>query len=273
MIHQKIDPYLKGGLGTQSFFERRRTYSELHESEQKYLNKNYIHSGSSILDIGCACGNLGNIIVNEVESDVNYTGIDVDEKAIELGKKHNGGSGLTLISGSFPEETPKSEYDYICAFNLFEQLPDWKQFLLCLSQYSNKYINIGLAFRLTGSTVIDIDVSYGYYFDSGERVHKIVHNIYELLNFCCINEMRVKKINFHGYSIEKKQKSAGDFRAVPINEEIRGNLLLELFPREQVVNRYGATGDEEFTENVNVSVINNIRPECNIIIDGALFEF
>ena len=254
------------------FFERRTTYSDLHASEKRYLNNKYIQPETTVLDVGCACGNLGNIIVKEVEADARYTGIDVDKKAIQLGKKHHEVEGLTLIAGTFPEETPDSEYDYICVFNLFEQVPDWKQFLLCLSKYSNKYINIGLSFRLKGSTVIDIDVSYGYYFDSGERVHKVVHNIYELLNFCCINEMRVKGVNFFGYSIEGKQNKSGDFRAVPLGEEIRGNLFLELYPRGQTLRRHGAISSEESAEKQIGQTIRSRRPEYNIIIDGDPLE-
>lgn len=45
---------------------------------------------------------------------------------------------------------------------------------------------------------MDKDISYVYYLDSGERIHLIVHNIYEFFNFCCIHEMRVKKYLFTG---------------------------------------------------------------------------
>lgn len=102
---------------------------------------------------------------------------------------------------------------------------------------AKKFVNISLTFQLEGSAVIDKDRSYFYYLDTGERVHQVIHNIYEFTNFLSIHELRVKKINFYGYHT----MSPGDnFRSVPNDKKIKGNLLLELFEAgEQYPDRMG----------------------------------
>ena len=269
-MEQKIEPYLKGELSCELFSKSRNTLSELHSSEREFLKKDYISPRSSFLDVGCASGNLGNIILSEIEQKTNYTGIDVEMCGIEYGKRNFKSSNLELINGKFPDGVEGRKFDYICVFNLFEQIENWKVFLTTLSEMARKYINIGLSLRMSGNTVVDIDSSFGYYFDSGLRVHKIVHNIYQIFNFCCINEMRVRKVNFYGYNINLAHSSRSDFRAISQKEEIRGNLFLELLPFEKTLKRYGALKTDV---KHNSEIIHCTKPEFCIIINGKRITF
>ena len=41
---------------------------------------------------------------------------------------------LLMINGEFPKDIAKKVFDYICVFNLFEQIEDWKGFLFQLKE-------------------------------------------------------------------------------------------------------------------------------------------
>jgi len=253
------------------FFNQFRTkIEEFYESERYFLNNDILKPNMTILDIGCASGGLGNAITESIESRVNYLGIDVDEKAIKLGEEKF--PKLNLINQSYPEGIKDKKFDMIIVFNLFEQITNWKEFLQSLVDHSNKFINIGLTLRMSGSTVIDKDISYGYYFDSGIRVNKIIHNIYELINFCCLEEMRVKKISFYGYHIDRPASIASDFRPLPQKEQIRGNLLLELFEKGRNKKRAGGFPNTETLKKMNLELEYIFRPNIEIIIDKKPFE-
>jgi len=269
MSFNELKPYIDSNYHSSFFHDYRTKFEVFYESERHFLTKAIIKPGMTILDIGCASGGLGASIHDSVESGIQYTGIDIDEKSIELGKRDF--PGLELICGNYPEDVPKKKYDMIIVLNLFEQIAEWKGFLLSLADRCNKFINIGLVLRMTGPTIIDKDVSYGYYYDSGIRVHKIVHNIYEFVNFCCIEEMRVKKISFYGYCINRPASAAGDFRPLPQKEQIRGNVLLELYEDGKNIKRIGGFPKELVKElDLRYPVI--IRPEIEIFVDKKHIE-
>lgn len=268
-MKQNLKPYKSGRLSSKHFSTNRISFQDLHLSEQRFLTKSYIKPKSKILDIGCASGNLGFIILSNIQESADYTGVDVDKYAIKDGEKRIVNEKIELINGEFPKDIAKKVFDYICVFNLFEQIEDWKGFLFQLKECSNKYINIGLSLRMYGNTVIDIDTSYGYYFDSGKRVHKVVHNIYELINFCSLNEMKVKKISFFGYNIDGSFNSSGDYRAISLKDEIRGNLLLELYPNNVELMRQGALLNKK---NQKSKIISKTKPEVSIIINNKTVD-
>jgi SAM-dependent methyltransferase len=270
MPYNELKPYLSNAH-SHGFFHRHRTkFEDFYESERYFLTPNMVKPHMTVLDIGCASGGLGAALRTSVQPSVQYTGIDIDEKAIELGNKTF--PDINLIHGKFPEDVPDTKYDMIVALNVFEQIPDWKDFLLHTVEYCNQFVNIGLVLRVSGPTVIDKDVSYGYYYDSGIRVHKIVHNIYELINFCCLEEMGAKKISFFGYHIDRPASAAADFRPLPQREQIRGNLLLELYEPGDNPKRVGGFPSEQVVKQLNLDFSAIIRPQIQIIIDKKPFE-
>ena len=270
MPFNETEPYKNSNYSSVFFHRCRNKLEDFYESERHFLTKEVIKPGMTILDIGCASGGLGAVITNSIEPGIKYTGIDFDCRAIEFGKENF--PELQLIRGVYPEDIGESKYDIIVVFNLFEQIPDWKSFLFSLSEHSNKFINIGLTLRMSGPTIIDKDTSYGYYYDSGMRVHKIIHNIYELINYCCIEEMRLKKISFYGYHIDRPASCASDFRPLPQKEQIRGNLLLELFKEGKNIKRVGGFPNGEMLKELNLDSEVIFRPEIDIIIDKERVE-
>ena len=192
--------------------------------------------------------------------------IDPDRRCIDMGKSTF--PSFEFIHGYFPEAIEDGRlFDVVSMQALFPQIPNWKEMLLQIRKVAKRFINISLIFRLSGTTVIDKDVSYFYYLDSGERVHQVIHNIYEFLNFLCIAEMGLRKIEFFGYHTPYP---GHNFRCLPNRDQIKGNLMLHCFENEtDNPKRFG--GAIEYGE--KLPEYSFFIPEMNIIIDDRKFNF
>jgi len=256
--------YEKGEVNFRQYSTWRLELKDFFESEKYFLTKEFIKPGMSILDIGGAAGGFGNALMRSVESKIDYTCIDPDKKCINFGKSKF--PKLRFIKGYFPKDVPKKKYDLVAMLALFPQLGNWKQTLLDMASCSKRFINLSLLARLNGTTVVDKDVSYFYYLDSGERVYQVIHNLYELINFCSIHEMRAKKIIFYGYHLPK---GGVNNRCVPNREQIRGNLLIELFPpKDKYPGRFGGAPKKVFGRHG----VKTFPPSIKLILDRKPFD-
>jgi hypothetical protein len=161
-------------------------------------------------------------------------------------------------------------FDVVVVNAWFSQVTNWKDFLKLLSSYSRRYIIISINFRLEGTTVIDPDVSFFYYLDSGVRVPEITHNMYEFLNYASTHEIGAKEIHFYGYSLA--EKNSATFRPLPRSKVIQGNCLIEKFPEgENLFTRIGGFSNEasKFLPNE----MQFFKPEYHIIINDEKITF
>lgn len=251
-LNAKVFSYGGGVVSLNNFFA----------STKYFMSKKYIRDGYSFLDIGGASGIFAKAIFNEVAK-IDATIIDPNEGSVVLGQELY--PEFRFIKGFFPDNLScDDKFDVVSMQALFPQMPNWKDILLSMKKHALKYINLSLIFRLSGTTVIDKDVSYFYYLDSGVRVHQVIHNIYEFINFCCIEEMGVKRIDFYGYHTPI---TGDNFRCVPNNEQIKGNIMLELFEEsEGNFKRFGGAHKSKEGE------YRFFLPEMNIIIDDVPFN-
>lgn len=220
-------PYNKSKVNSQMYAKWRTEWGQFFKSERYFFENNlkaHLY-GMSILDIGGGAGGAGYALKQSIEPNITYTCLDVDKQAIFNGKKKF--KNLKFIEGRFPDALSEQyEYDLVMMFALFPQLPNWKNILQNMCKFSKRFVNFSCALRLSGSTLIDLDTSFFYYLDSGERVHQVIHNIYELINYLSITELGVSHIHFYGYRVLNHQPDS--FRPLPNNEIIFGNFLLEL---------------------------------------------
>lgn len=242
------------------YVTRKNSLEKLFESERFFL-KEMLFDNATVLDVGCGGGALSKAL-RELNPTIQYTGIDLDPAAIKLGKEIY--PDIMLRTGSFPDSImPNEKYDISIMFALFPHLPNWKDNLLALRKCTNKYINIEVSLRIEGPTIIDKDVSFFYYLDSGHRTLFVVHNICEIINFCCIEKMHAKSIKIYGYHL--KSPSTLHY-PLPQSQVIKANLLIELLPEDAVVRRVGGVKPGE------LDVESSFRPEINILIDGKRFD-
>ena len=231
-----------------------------------FLDNGFIQPDMTILDIGGATGNFLEMINQEICS-IKGTVLETDMDCIRWGREHY--PHIQFIHGRFPNEvwekdaTSPDKFDVVTMQSLFPHLSDWKVSIREMVRLAKQYINFSAIVRLNGATIADSDISYFYYMNTGERVSQVILNIWEIFNFLCIEEMRVKKIFFHGthnFSSNFEQKieemikeknipietvvvDVGDqmhaFRGVPFYEQVTGNFTIELFDKESNPKRMG----------------------------------
>jgi len=254
---------MDSSLNSQFYGTEDAKLGDYDRSVQYYFTKEYIHDGDSFLDVGGAGGGLAHAISSEVGA-IKATVIDADPATIDKGRASY--PKVNFVEGYFPKDLPEgSKFDIISMQGLFPYFPNWKETLLSLQKHTRRYFNISAVLRLDGTTVIDKDVSYVYYLNSGERAHQVVHNIYQFTNFLCLREMGVKRIEFYGYHTEK---GGDNFRCVPNSQQIKGNFMIEVFGEDEE-NPVRMGGAAEKTGDAGYSFF---LPEMNIIIDGEKFD-
>lgn len=159
------------------------------------MTPRYYAKGMAALDFGGATGGYGNALSQDFNANLAYTCIDVDGGAIMVGKKLY--KDFTFIHGKFPEDIPNYKiYDHVVCNAWFSQVTDWKHFLLTMSSKLRRFVSFSTNVRLDGTTVVDKDVPYFYYLDSGKRVLEVTRNLFELLNFLSIGEIQAQRILF-----------------------------------------------------------------------------
>ena len=263
MSSNKESAYTKGNMNAEIFGATERSLDKFFPSTKYFMTGNLISKGMTFLDVGGGGGDFAHAVYQEVNK-IEATIIDPDVQAIEQGKIKY--PKFEFLNDYFPsKKLTGRKYDYVSMQALFPQIPNYKEMLLALINTSRKYVNIALNFKLSGQPVIDKDLSYFYYLDSEERVFQVTHNLYLLINYLCIHEFRLKKISFFGYHTP----SMGDnFRDVPNQDQIKGNLLLEKFGEEDdyPVRMGGAS------QLVGSANYKHFRPEVDILIDNKPFQ-
>jgi SAM-dependent methyltransferase len=87
--------------------------------------------GASVLEVGCGGGILMAMLA-EQRSDLHFTGIEPFgdgfsglAELTDFLRRH----GMTIHKTGYEDFTPEHQYDFIYLVNVFEHLPDWRDFL------------------------------------------------------------------------------------------------------------------------------------------------
>ena len=205
----------------------RHTFNFL-EPSIKYPLERADLKNSSILDVGCASGDMFSSL-NEKFDEVEYLGIDIDEKCIDSATtKYPEATfeAMDFMSNSYKDES----FDTVMMWSWWYMAPNWKEILIEACRLSRKYVLFDTRLRLAGPTVIDIDLSYQYYHRSGRRNHYILHNLYTLLAFFHIDYLHIKKVTGYGYPFPGKTTA---FLPLPTSEAFLGGFCLERYPIDE----------------------------------------
>lgn len=91
---------------------------------------------SNVLDIGCGTGAGTNILAKNFKK---VYGVDISSDAIEYSKKYWKKKNISFIVGSGTDiQFPANSFDIVAAFEVFEHIKDWKQFLSELKRVTKK---------------------------------------------------------------------------------------------------------------------------------------
>ncbi|MCB1305587.1 MAG: methyltransferase domain-containing protein [Leptospiraceae bacterium] len=211
----------------------RKAEADLADSERHFLGR--VFNGSrSLLDVGCGNAFICDL-ANVANPELRYTGLDLDPHCISAGRQRF--PSAHFIEGVFPESIGNESYDCVLSFRTFYEQVDYRSFLRTLIKASEKYVLFDLRVKFDGPTIVDPELSYFYYHKTGKRVPHIVQNLFELLNFLCIEEFSLKKISIYGYH----PPFSSGFVPMKKNEMMVAACLLEKYPIGETRMVTGAT--------------------------------
>ncbi len=264
---------------------------DFEQSNSFFLEGNFIKPGDSFLDIGGATGKFINFINQEI-SPVQGTVLEIDQECIDLGMKNY--PEIHFCQMKFPDQILEGQYDIVSMQFLFPHLKDWKRSIREMVKLSKRYINFSAIVQEYGRTIDDDEVSYFYYLNTGERKAQVILNICEIVNFLCLQELRVKSIHFSGtYSLDLFTPSLVDcyekvlnreeipetmlceirnahlFRGIFPFDQINGSFTIELFDKKDNPKRMGGAGKsdrEKYLDDYKFFI-----PDISINIQGVEF--
>ncbi|TGL60412.1 class I SAM-dependent methyltransferase [Leptospira jelokensis] len=198
------------------YSKNRIQWNDFYESEKSIFIDTIKDKNSSILDLGCGCGGLG-IALQEKFGIEDYTGIDIQEDAIRLGKVMRPNANI-FVDDIFDLQTNQiksRKYDIVISLSCIDWNLNFDQTLKTawdLVKDGGIFIS---TFRLTnGPTVNDIKTSYQYInFEGkleGEIAPYVVLNVNDL--FGRISNLDPIEMKANGYwgSPSKSAKTVYD---------------------------------------------------------------
>ncbi len=243
------------------YASRKEKLENLFPSETHFL-RDFLPQCESILDVACASGAMSRVM-KEINPQVSYYGIDLDSGAIEYGSQKY--DDIKLLSGSFPQDCDQGKaYDAVSMFSYFQHISEWKEALESMSRIARRYLFTTVSIRLQGTTIADRDLSYFYYLDSNVRVPFVVHNIKEIVNFCCTEKVNAQKVSIYGYPMTKPSTV---YYPIPYREVYKAGLLVELLPPDASPQRIGGVSAGE------LNVEKAFRPEVSIVLSDREYSF
>jgi SAM-dependent methyltransferase len=169
------------------FSSNRVTWPQFYESERVIIDGLSLDARWSVLDIGCGCGGLG-LALNERYGVVNYTGVEINPSAAEIGRGMN--PRAEILCGDILQlsgvELTQKQFDAVFSLSCV----DWNvQFADMLAAAWSHVVSGGYlvaTFRLSDRRgCVDMAQSYQYInFDGareGERAAYVVVNARDLM--------------------------------------------------------------------------------------------
>jgi SAM-dependent methyltransferase len=256
-------------MGTKAYTEDRNSeqytrsagvLDEYSPSEQFGIVKG-IAPGNSVLDIGCNNGRLYNA-ANLVHGNLSYTGIDMDARALELAKEKY--PEIEVINDVYPSEKIKGkQFDVVTMYAVFQLLKGWKNVLNNLASNAKSKIVLDLAMTMDFPTIDDIDLSYIYYLDSGERVSYTILNVIQFVNYCFTENVNASSVHIMATNPATTTSLAG----LPRESLLRGVAIIEKdLSGKPIWGAQSRVANPSFMDTVDPKDFR--LPEATIDIDG-----
>ena len=258
-------------------YKNRPSIDAIEESKLTFINNQFIKPGMSILDIGGATGRFLESINRNI-CPIEGTVWDTDEDCLEYGRKQF--PHINLYHNHFPHNNGK-KYDIVMMWGLMPQMPIWKECIRTMAKLSKKYIIFPAMHTLDRASIVDNDVSYVYYLNTGVRNYQTILNFYEFVNFLCTHEIRAKRIlgmlNFG--ADEMKLGESLDYyrstithahRGTPFFKYLNAQWCVEVFSEEENPPRMGGVGQEHLSE-ISEEDYNFFMPFIQVMFRDDIF--
>jgi len=179
------------------YSQNRHEVSDLYPSEEVFLPR-VLFPGAKVLDVGCASGGFYNIM-RSFEPHIEYTGIDLSEKAVELAVERYPKARFMVTEG-FRLPFQDNEFDIVHCTSVFNNEPNYQEMLEEMYRVSNRFVLVDI--RLLKDLGSQLESVYNIQFN-GKTVEAtvpyVVNDADEVANFIMQLKPSPKALYGSGY--------------------------------------------------------------------------
>ena len=163
------------------YYENRHELSDLYPSEKVFLPR-VLFPGAKVLDVGCASGGFFNIM-RSFEPHIEYTGIDLSDKAVGLAIERYPDARFMVTTG-FRLPFQDNDFDIVHCTSVFNNEPNYQGMLEEMYRVSNRFVLVDI--RLSKDLGKQLKSVYNIQFNSKKveaTVPYVVNDADEVVNF------------------------------------------------------------------------------------------
>ena len=179
------------------YSENRHEISDLYPSETIFLPR-VLFPGAKVLDVGCASGGFFNIM-RSYEAHIEYTGVDLSERAVELAKERYPEATFIVTEG-FELVFANNTFDVVHCTSVFNNEPNYQAMLQEMYRVSNRFVLMDI--RLLKGIGRQAESVYNIQFNSKgveAKVPYVVNDADEVANFVLQLDPKPKALRGTGY--------------------------------------------------------------------------
>ncbi len=179
------------------YSENRHEISDLYPSETIFLPR-VLFPGAKVLDVGCASGGFFNIM-RSYEAHIEYTGVDLSERAVELAKERYPEATFIVTEG-FELVFANNTFDVVHCTSVFNNEPNYQAMLQEMYRVSNRFVLMDI--RLLKGIGRQAESVYNIQFNSEgveANVPYVVNDADEVANFVLQLDPKPKALRGTGY--------------------------------------------------------------------------
>ena len=179
------------------YYENRHELSDLYPSEKVFLPR-VLFPGAKVLDVGCASGGFFNIM-RSFEPHIEYTGIDLSDKAVGLATERYPDARFMVTTG-FRLPFQDNNFDIVHCTSVFNNEPNYQGMLEEMYRVSNRFVLVDI--RLSKDLGKQLQSVYNIQFNSEKveaTVPYVVNDADEVVNFILQLKPRPRALYGTGY--------------------------------------------------------------------------
>ena len=179
------------------YYENRHELSDLYPSEKVFLPR-VLFPGAKVLDVGCASGGFFNIM-RSFEPHIEYTGIDLSDKAVGLATERYPDARFMVTTG-FRLPFQDNNFDIVHCTSVFNNEPNYQEMLEEMYRVSTRFVLIDI--RLSKDLGKQLQSVYNIQFNSKKveaTVPYVVNDADEVVNFILQLKPRPRALYGTGY--------------------------------------------------------------------------
>ncbi len=179
------------------YYQNRHEVSDLYPSEKIFLPR-VLFPGAKVLDVGCASGGFFNIM-RTFEPQIDYTGIDLSDKAVELAVERYPEANFIVTKG-FGLPFDDNAFDIVHCTSVFNNEPNYQGMLEEMYRVTNRFVLVDI--RLLKGIGKQLESVYNIQFNGKEveaTVPYVVNDADEVANFILQLKPGPKALHGAGY--------------------------------------------------------------------------